>query len=85
MQRRLLANHSRSPVIPERRKSCEMDQNPSPHLVSNPYDLVCHNPDQDLKESEAMQTKLVNIMYLREQAGLLLLEVPYIKVRSKIK
>lgn len=62
-----------------------MAQNPLLHFVPNLYDLVCHNPDKDLKESEAMQTKLVNIMYLQEQAGLLLLEAPYIKVRSKIK
>lgn len=85
MQRRMLGNHSRCPDILERRRRCKVDQNPLLHLVSNLYDLACHNADKDLKESEALQTKLVNIMYLWEQAGLLLLELPYVKVRSQIK
>lgn len=55
MQKRLQGNHSRYPVIPERRKRCEMAPNPLLHPVLNLCDLACHNADKDLKESEAMQ------------------------------
>lgn len=50
----------------------------------NIYDLVCHTADRDIKESGARQTKLI-IPYLLEQACLLLLQLPYVRVRSKIK
>lgn len=67
------------------RKRCEIHQKQNPlHLVLNIYDLACHTADRGIKESGARQTKLI-IPYLLEQACLLLLQLPYIRVRSKIK
>lgn len=81
MQRRLLGNQSRSSV---RGKRCEIAPKIPPHLVSNLYDLACQAADKGLKGFEARQTELITL-YLLEQAGLLLLQLLYIKVRSKIK